>query len=202
MKQSERTKRSVFITKKRLVSPPLNKPLRSPFCRVARVFFKYPVSSRIRATSSPEYWATTVPAATPTKPIPPICQPPRVNPRARTTLIRIFIPLTVKSVSIGLTLSCIPMNQPLRAIRLRVAGAAQIRTKKYLAASSRTSGVESTTRKAAWTKTHCIAMSTRAQASAIPRARANMRAHSRLSPRPKAWAARPPVPTLRKPKFQ
>ena len=123
-------------------------------------------------------------------------------PRASTKLISTLVPLTVRSTAIGLTLSCIPMNQPLKAIRLRVAGAAHIRMKKYFEASSRTSGVHSMTRKAALTNTHWMRISSRAQARAIPNDLANMRAHSLRSPLPNAWAVSPPVPTLRKPKFQ
>ncbi len=42
-------------------------------------------------------------------------------------LKRILPTLTITSVNIELNVSCIPMNQPRKAIRLRVAGAAQMR---------------------------------------------------------------------------
>ena len=117
-------------------------------------------------------------------------------------LIRTFIPLTTKSVTIGLTLSCMPMNHPLKAIRDKVAGAAHILMKKYFDASSRTSGVQSTTQNAALTNIHWMAMSTSANANDIPSARVRILAHSLSSFRPQACAVSPPVPTLRKPKFQ
>ena len=117
-------------------------------------------------------------------------------------LIKTFIPFTTKSVSIGLTLSCIPINQPLNAMSPKVAGAAHILTKKYMDANSLTWSVQSTTANAIETKTHCTAISSKAQARAIPAARKKIRAHSLMSPRPYAWAASPPVPTLRKLKFQ
>ena len=41
-----------------------------------------------------------------------------------------FPPLTTRSQLIGATLSCMPMNQPLKAIRESVAGAAHILMKK------------------------------------------------------------------------
>ena len=140
MKQRERTKRSAFITKKRRVSSPLNTPLKSAKQKPSKTLLLYLTATRSIDTISPEYCATTVPAAMPENPIPSINVPVdgRVMPRARMMLIRTFIPLTTKSAIIALTLSCIPMNQPFKAIRLRVAGAAQILMKKYCEASSRT----------------------------------------------------------------
>ena len=73
-------------------------------------------------TIRPEYWAITVPQAMPVNPIPWKDVP--LRPRASRMLATIFTPLTVMSVSIELNVSCIPMNHPLRAIRLNVAGAA------------------------------------------------------------------------------
>ena len=131
MKQRDLTKRSAFITKKRRVSPPLNTPLRSARAISAKTFLRYLKAMISSATMSPEYWATTVPSAIPENPM-----AGSTMPRAREMLMRIFIPLTTKSVTIGLTLSCIPMNQPFRAIRLKVAGAAHILMKKYFEASS------------------------------------------------------------------
>ena len=106
------------------------------------------------AYSRPEYWAMRVPAAIPSKPIPSKRKPPNVNPIARTMLTRTLPRLTMKSTIIGFTLSCIPMNQPLSAIRDNVAGAAHILIWKYLSASSLTSGEHLTKRKAKSTKTH------------------------------------------------
>ena len=155
MKQRERTKRSVFMTKKRRVSAPANTVLKSDSLKSENTRRAYLASRSARAVKRPEYWAATVPAAIPAKPIGLSSQlSPAGMPNASVMLINIFIPFTTNSVIIGLTLSCMPMNQPLKAIRERVAGAAQIRMKKYFDASSRTSGVQSTTRKAALTNTH------------------------------------------------
>ena len=51
-------------------------------------------------------------------------------PRERTTEATMLTPLTTRSVVIALTPSCIPMNQPLKAMSERVAGAAQILMRK------------------------------------------------------------------------
>ena len=109
------------MAKKRLVSPPLKIDLSSEESSCVRVVLRYLTSRSTAAVRRPEYWATTVPAAIPANPI----------TMASTMLMRMFIPLTTRSVVIGLTLSCMPMNQPFRAIRLSVAGAAHIRMKKY-----------------------------------------------------------------------
>ena len=119
-------------------------------------------------------------------------------PRARMMLRATFSPLTTRSVSIELTESCIPMNQPLNAIRLSVAGAAQTRRKKYFSASVLTSGVQWMARKANFVKGVRTLRTRSAMARASPTLRTSRRAHSRLSPRPKAWAVRPPVPPRRK----
>ena len=118
------------------------------------------------------------------------------------TLAAILTPLTTRSVIMELNESCIPMNHPRKAIRPSVAGAAHTRMKKYFSASSRTSDELSTSRNAIFVKGHCIRRMRAAQPSASSTARIRMRAHSRRSPRPKAWAVRPPVPTLRNAKFQ
>ena len=187
MKQRERTKRLAFITKNRLVSPPLKSSLISTAVNcdiVSRRYLKAMISNETRR---PVHCATTVPAAIPVNPIPRMIScPPIVKPRASTKLIRMFIPLTVTSATIADTLSCMPMNQPFKAIRLKVAGAAQILTKKYSEASSRTCGEQSTTRKAAFTNIHCIAIRSNAIASDIPNALERIRAHSLRSPRPYA----------------
>ena len=54
----------------------------------------------------------------------------------------------------GLLVSCMPMNQPLKVKRLSVAGAAQIRTKKYSRATDATSAEQGTTASTAVTKSH------------------------------------------------
>ena len=77
------------------------------------------------AVRRPLYWAMKVPHAIPVKPM-PVKEVPG-TPRARKMLATIFIPFTMRSVSIELKVSCIPMNQPLITIRLNVAGAAQTR---------------------------------------------------------------------------
>jgi len=59
-----------------------------------------------------------------------------------------FTQFTIRSTHILLAESCIPTNQPLKAMRDMVAGAAQMRIKKYFNANSITSGVPSTTSKA------------------------------------------------------
>ena len=117
-------------------------------------------------------------------------------------LAAMLTPFTTRSVIMELNESCIPMNHPLKAIRPSVAGAAQTRMKKYLSASPLTSEELSTRRKASFVKGHCINRMRAAQPSASSTARIRMRAHSRRSPRPKAWAVNPPVPTLRNAKFQ
>ena len=78
----------------------------------------------LAATRSPVYWAMKVPQAMPLKPIP--LKPVPGTPIARNMLARMLIPFTTRSVSIELKESCIPMNQPLKAMRLKVAGAAHI----------------------------------------------------------------------------
>ena len=90
-----------------------------------------------KASSNPDHWAITVPRAMPGKPRP--CQVPM--PRVRMMLAAMFTRFTVRSVSMLLKVSCMPMNQPLRTIRLSVAGAAQMRMRMYCAASAATPGV-------------------------------------------------------------
>ena len=113
-----------------------------------------------------------------------------------------LVTLTTMSVAIGLTLSCIPMNQPLNAIRPRVAGAAQMRMRKYLLANSFISGVLPMQSRASLRKSGCSSRSSSEQPRAMVIARTNTRPHSTLSPEPNAWAVRPPVPTRRNAKFQ
>ena len=181
MKQRERTKRSVFMTKKRLVSSPRKTPLSSWILSWDKVSLRYLTRRRTAATDSPLYCATTVPAGIPTNPIPSMPTSPTWIPNASTILIRTFMILTVRSTVIALTLSCIPMNQPLNAINDRVAGAAQILMKKYLDASSCTSGVHSTNRNAAFTNIHWIIMRTAAHESDMPNDLVSILAHSFLS---------------------
>ena len=92
--------------------------------------------------------------------------------------------LTIRSVAIELTVSCIPMNQPLNANRLKVAGAAQILMKKYCRARSRTVSEHSTTRNAAFAKGHCISNMPRAISRANPTPRARILPHSLVLPAP------------------
>ena len=113
-----------------------------------------------------------------------------------------FTQLTIKSVTIELTLSCMPMNQPRKAISDKLAGAAQIRMKKYCSARARTCGEQSTKRKTALTKGHCNRSMKNAIRKESPTPRQSSEAISCRSPRPQAWAVMPPVPTRRKPKFQ
>ena len=74
--------------------------------------------------------------------------------------------------------------------------------KKYPEARASTSGEQSTARKASLRKSHCTAMSKSAHATAMPEALAKISAASLMFPFPNACAVRPPVPTLRNPKFQ
>ena len=137
--------------------------------------------------ANPIHWAARVPIATPSNPNAATTFVPfTLNPSARTMLSRMLIPFTVISATIALTLSCMPMNHPFRAIRQRVAGAAHILMKKYLDANARTSGVQSTTRKAAFTNIHCTAMRNTAMARDMASARNRMPAHSLLSSLPYA----------------
>ena len=92
--------------------------------------------------------------------------------------------LTIRSVIIGRTLSCIPMNQPFTAMRVNVAGAAQILTWKYPSASSLTSGEHFTTRKARSTKTHWANMQAAAMIRAMPEDLNNASAAAFMSPLP------------------
>ena len=56
-------------------------------------------------------------------------------------LATMFMPFTMRSFHIELIESCIPTNQPLKVISAIVAGAAQIRMRKYCDASASTSAV-------------------------------------------------------------
>lgn len=100
------------------------------------------------------------------------------------TLPAMLTPLTMKSVHIELTVSCIPTNQPLKVISDNVAGAAHTLMEKYSSAKPRTSGVQSTTRKASRVNGICIARMAAAISSASPTPRQSDLAHSRMSPRP------------------
>ena len=78
------------------------------------------------AYARPAYWATSVPAAMPSKPMPPHPKMPKVS----TTDAQMLVILTTRSVHIELIESCIPTNQPRNTISPRVAGTAQMRTLK------------------------------------------------------------------------
>ena len=124
-------------------------------------------------------------------------------------LAAMFTMFTVRSVSIELTLSCIPMNQPLRAIRLRVAGAAQMRMMTYWMASWATPGVASRKMRARREMGHCSTISNAANPSDSFSALTRIAEHSSVffcralpKDRPYAWAVRPPVLARRKAKFQ
>ena len=95
-----------------------------------------------------------------------------------------------------------PMNQPLMAIRLRVAGAAHTRIKKYLRAKMATSSEQGTIASAAVTKSHCTNHISAAPIKAMPTLCPKRRAHCSRSSRPYACAVIPLVPTRKKPKFQ
>ena len=75
------------------------------------------------AYRKPVHWAMRVPQATPAKPSAGRPAYPKARPMDR----RMFVALTRRSQIIGLTVSCMPMNQPLKANSERVAGAAQMR---------------------------------------------------------------------------
>lgn len=113
-----------------------------------------------------------------------------------------FTTLIITSQIMGDIASCIPINHPRKVMSDKVAGAAQIRIKKYFRAKISTSGEQETHANTAVTNNHCIA-----QTSIVPKADkarlcANNFEHSVLSCRPKACAVIPEVPTLKKPKFQ
>ena len=74
--------------------------------------------------ANPLHWAMTVPRAMPGKPKP--SKIPGI-PKASKKDARMLMPLTSKSAVMGLTESCMPMNQPLKAKSDSVAGAAQMR---------------------------------------------------------------------------
>ena len=124
------------------------------------------------------------------------------TPNARHMLADVLTKKTMRSAAMGLTLSCIPMNQPLKAISERAAGAAHILIMKYRVASSRTSGVQWTTAKASFRKGSRMATRSNPASSPVTAALARMPAWPEVSPLPKAWAVVPPVPALRKAKFQ
>ena len=105
-------------------------------------------------------------------------------PRARNMLARILTPFTITSVSIELKVSCIPMNQPRKAIRLRVAGAAQILMKKYLSARDLTSAEQSTRRNTSFWNGHWTIRSASDIRRAVPTARNRCVLHSCQSSRP------------------
>ena len=152
------------------------------------------------AKASPPYWAATVPHAMPMYPSP--LKPALGRPVARKMLSMMFVPFTTRSVSMELTVSCIPMNQPLSTMSESVAGAAQILRRKYLVARCLTSSEQLTKKKISFSKGHCMAISTSDRARAVSRLRRRFVRHPAMSPRPNACAVRPPVPALRKPKFQ
>ena len=112
--QSDRTNRFPFIVRNAPKSAPDTACRMPPFPGGIRRAIRTPAKAR------PVNWATTVPQAMPEKPI----------QRLRRTLATMFTTLTTRSVAMELTVSCIPINQPLMDIRERVAGAAQMRIKK------------------------------------------------------------------------
>ena len=128
---------------------------------------KYLKATVQRQNSSPQYWAIRVPAAIPSKPRP--CQPP--SPKLSRMLEAMFTTLIIRSVHIELIESCIPTNQPLKAISEMVAGAAHILMRKYLAASSSTSSEALVTAPTSLRKGLWISRHTRATAALIHRAR-------------------------------
>ena len=74
------------------------------------------------ARRSPAQLAATVPAATPSKPIPAT----KTSRRLSAMLSRLVVRLTI----IGATVVCMPINQPVRAIVPNWAGAAQTQSRK------------------------------------------------------------------------
>ena len=104
--------------------------------------------------------------------------------------------LTIRSVVIELTVSCIPMNQPLNANRLKVAGAAQILMKKYCRARSLTSSELSTTRKASFVNGHCMARSRTVSEHSTTRNAAFAKGHC-ISNMPRAISMANPTPRAR-----
>ena len=79
----------------------------------------------------------------------------------------------------GLFVSCMPMNQPFSAMSISVAGAAQIRTKKYSRATDATSAEQGTTANTAVTNTYWIAQISNAPINATLTLCVRIRRHSR-----------------------
>ncbi len=130
--------------------------------------------------SRPQYCAITVPSAIPAKPRPghePI-------PRPRMMLATMLTPFTIRSFHIELIESCIPTNQPLNVISATVAGAAQIRMRKYCDASDSTSSVAWVQRSASFKNGSWRARITSAITADIAIPLQNIFATSRLSPAP------------------
>ena len=107
----------------------------------------------------PVYCAMTVPRATPANPS-GVCRPSQMLAERLTML-------TVMSTIIGKTVFCMPMNQPLKTISDRVAGASHILMKKYLRASSCTSPEQSMNINAASTNSHWMAIRKVAESRAV-----------------------------------
>ena len=102
-----------------------------------------------------------------------------------------------------------PMNQPFNAMSISVAGAAQMRMKKYARATSATPSEQGTTARTAVTNRYWIAQITKLAINAIVRLCVRILRHSPLTANrspltvlPYACAVSPEVPTRRKPKFQ
>lgn len=122
--QTDLKKRLPFILKNEARRPPRIETLTSAPLNIWRYF----ANNNMKDSNSPEYCARSVPQATPAKPRGVL----RVNKRLA-TILTIF---TKTSIAIGLTVSCIPMNQPLNTNMESVAGAAHILMLKYVSASS------------------------------------------------------------------
>ncbi len=196
MRQSERTKKSALRVMNCLRSPPFKDLIEI----LPRTTSLYLMNMTTRAKMSPEYCARTVPHAMPEKPTPSKEVPGM--PSDRNMLAITLMPFTTRSVNMELMESCMPMNQPLRDIRLRVAGAAQTLTKKYSRARSLASGEHLTTRNESLMNGHCNSNITTAAASARATPFTSTSTLSCQSARPYACAVSPPVDILRNSKFQ
>ena len=113
----------VFIANVLKCRPPGNRDPRPEEIEICTPYLREQTQS---PNKSPQYCAITVPSGMPTKPSPG--QEP--TPKASRMLAPMLTALMIRSSHIESMEFCIPTSQPRRAIRLIVAGAAQMRMKK------------------------------------------------------------------------
>lgn len=103
---------------------------------------------------------------------------------------------------IGVRESCRPINQPAKAKAEIVAGASQIRIRKYSETASVKAGSGCAQSKATRKITLCKTSRNKAPPKARIKERNNVSTVSSCFPAPNAWAVKPQVPIRRKPKLQ